>query len=228
MLFIIFILALYAFARKVVINEPLKTHLDSCFEFVNKKLYVYTGTEPQIVMQTLAKVSLRTAKYSFISLVLIMILFSDKIEGILFRLILPVLVTSFFLNLSINWIQNHKKTFKEHFLNIRAFCFLFSPSLIYFVGHVFAIEEFNKFFDYIPWGNIKFNIVYFQVIWFAMIFIITYLGALLIALPIYIFLYTIIISFAVFIKIVSSYNRHLLDGIAGLATLIVAFYKFVM
>ena len=92
-------------------------------------------------------------------------------------------------------IDKDKKTIKEFFLNFQMLGLLFSPLILHFVGIYFvnpSIDINEIFAPFQPIIN-EIGIFYFQLIWIAVVGISLYIGAMLIALPIYIILYTLII-----------------------------------
>jgi len=220
-----FLLGIYAFARKVVKNEPLKSSLDSLFDNTNRKLSLYKNKKPWLLLENLLKLSERGTLYSFIAC-LIVFTFPKTIENVLFSLIAPIFLLCLVLNISISWVQKHNKTFKEFFFNFPMIGVLFSPLILYFFNlhFEFGINLSQIFY---PFHSVISNvgIVYFQIIWLIGLILILYFGALIIAFPIYLVLYTLIIITGYFIRMIEKFNSHILDGIAGVFTVVIAFYN---
>ena len=223
-------LVIYAFARKVVKNEPLKSQLESIFNSTNNKLSLFKNQKPKLLFNRLLKLSTKGILFSFIFFAIILLL-PEKPESYLTKLIVPVAMISMLLNLSISWILYHKKTIKKFFLNFQMLGLLFSPLIVHFVGIYFvnpSIDINEIFASFQPIIN-EIGIFYFQLIWIAVVGISLYIGAMLIALPIYIILYTLIIITSLLIKFLEKYiDNHILDGIVGIVALIVALIKIFM
>ena len=221
-----FILGIYSFARKVVKNEPLKGQINSLLDTTNNKLSLFKNEKPKLLLEKLSNISKKGFLYSLILGALIL-LFPENIEIQLIKLLAPIFILNVILHSSISWIQNHNKTFKEFFFNFQMIGLLFSPLLFYFFDIYSQTDmKISSIFD--PFKNVIENIglVYFQIIWLVTIIMFLYIGAIIIALPIYLILYTLIIITAYFIKTIEKYiNNHILDGIVGITIILLSFYK---
>lgn len=222
-----FLIGIYWFARKTVKNEPLKSQLDNVFDKTNKKLSLYKNQKPKLLLDILLKISNKGIFYSLILLAL-SLLFPENIERILILLFSPIILLSMLLSFSISWIQHHKKTLKEYFLNFQMLGLLFSPLIFYYIGKypINPTIDINDIFK--PFGFLisKIGIFKFQLIWLFLVAILLYVGALIIASPIYITLYTLIITTAYCIKIIEKHiDKHILDVIVTIIALIITFMK---
>lgn len=223
-------LAIYAFARKVVKNEPLKSQLESIFNSTNNKLSLFKNQKPKLLFDRLLKLSTKGILYSFIFFAIILLL-PEKPESYLTKIIAPILIISMLLNLSISWILYHKKTIKEFFLNFQMLGLLFFPLIVHFIGIYYINPTIDIKEIFAPFQSIinEIGIFYFQLIWIVIIGTFLYIGTMLIALPIYIILYTLIIIISLLIKFLEKYiDSHILDGIIGTAILIIALIKLFM
>jgi hypothetical protein len=222
-----FIVALYSFARKVMKNEPLKRQLDTIFNKTNRNLSFYKEQKTRLLLDGLLKISNKGILYSLI-LIFISLLFSENIENKLILIFGPILIISMLLSSSISWFQHHNKTLKEYFLNIQMLGLLFSPLIFYYIGKDtinpdIDITEIFKPFNFLI--N-KFGIFTFQIIWILVMSITLYFGALIIAFPIYIILYTLILTTVVIIRTIEKYiDEHIIDGMVGITVVVIAFIK---
>ena len=204
--------------------------MESIFNSTNNKLSLFKNQKPKLLFNRLLKLSTKGILFSFIFFAIILLL-PEKPESYLTKLIVPVAMISMLLNLSISWILYHKKTIKEFFLNFQMLGLLFSPLILHFVGIYFvnpSIDINEIFAPFQPIIN-EIGIFYFQLIWIAVVGISLYIGAMLIALPIYIILYTLIIITSLLIKFLEKYiDNHTLDGIVGIVALIISLIKLFM
>lgn len=221
-----FLIGLYAFARKVVKNEPLKGQIDSIIDTANKILSLYKDKKTQHLLDNLLKLSNNGFLYSLILCFFILQL-PERFTGYLLMLIAPFLVLCSVLSLSISWINKHNKTFKEIFLNIQMIGLLFLPTIIHLLNSYLQTNGlFSSVFYPFHYIIANWGLIYFQVFWLIGVFLIFYLGMMVIALPTYFIIYTLIFISAYIIRILEKYiDGHIMDGIVGLISVIVLFLK---
>ncbi len=218
---------IYLYARKAVKNEPLKGNIESFLSSVNVRLSLYKNQKPKLLLNSLLELSRKVMLYSLISYVIIR-LFPDRIQNYFVNLVAPILVISILLQVSISWIHYHNKTLKEFFLSYPVIFLLFTPLIVFFMGEYFGDINFDITNVFYPFKSLidKIGIFYFQLIWFVVLSISFYLGTMIIAFPIYLMLYTLIVLTSLLIKFLEKYiDIHILDGIVATIGLITAFCK---
>ena len=221
-----FLIGIYLFARKVVKNEPLKGQIDSIIDTTNKTLSFYKDKKPRQLFDSLLKLSNKGILYSFI-LCFFILLLPDKLKSYLLMLIAPILILCAILSLSISWISKHNKTFKELFLNFQMIVILFSPIIFHFLDLYLKKDGlFSSVFYPFHYAIENFGLIYFQIFWIVGVVSTSYLGMMLIALPTYFTIYSLIFISAYIIRIVEKHiDGHIIDGIVGLIGVILLFLK---
>lgn len=174
-----FIFGLYVFARKSIKNEPLKGYTDKVFNNINNWLNTYKDKKALLVFDSLYKLSEKGLIIS-LGLMFIFILLPQRFSHTLILFFLPIFLLSLFLYFSISWIQEHNKTFKEYFLNFHMLLFLFSPSILYFLCKNADVGISSPVSLQLLYEH--YNIFYIQFFWILLVFGITYIGVLIIAL----------------------------------------------
>lgn len=222
-----FIVGLYVFARKVVKNEPFKGQLDTIFNKINRNLSFYKEQKPRLLLDMLLKISNKGILYSLI-LTSISLLFPENIGKKWIMIFGPIVILSMLLSSSISWFQHHNKTFKEYFLNLQMLVLLFSPLIFYYIGKypinpAIDITEIFKPFNFLI---DKYGIFTFQIIWLLVISTTLYFGTLIIVFPIYIILYTLILTTAVIFRAIEKHiDEYIIDGIVGITVVVITFIK---
>ncbi|MBA6156697.1 hypothetical protein H3Z83_09245 [Tenacibaculum sp. S7007] len=222
-----FFVGLYVYARRVVKNDIIKRKIDRVINGTNKALRLYKETKPKTTLKTLNKLSIKGILFSLI-LSTISLIFTFEIKNELLKFITPIFILSALLAFSISWIQKHKETRKNLFLNINMLSLLFAPSIVYYIGGYIPILniDINRIFKPLNYLMEDVGVFNFQLIWILMLLVVFYIGAFVVAIPIYTVIYMLILVTALFIKLIEKYiDNNILDAIFGTLTLGILLYK---
>lgn len=224
------IVAIYAGARKAIVKEPLKGKVDIALEKTNNLILSISHKESKELLDFLLRISKKTVFFILvlgISLILLESFFHT--EFTLTNTFTKFFALPFFISgllfLALEWIKNHKKSLKSHFLNPFSIFLAIAPVLIYIISYLANTNMYSELFGSFIGGNI----IAIQILWVTTMFLVQYFILSVISLFVYYISMLTIVLIAAQIKLIHKYiNEHLLDIFFIIITLGLAFFKILL
>lgn len=206
--------AFYKFATKAIVNDPLKGQIDLAIKDANGYLVMIKDVKPSETLADLSKFSTKMILFSVSAFIIINLLLPKGVVNDLNKLTLGIAGTSILLKLSIDWIQEHRKSIKEIFFNIQNIGLLFAPLIVYSLGSLLQMSSYDKDFEYLRSQINTGNILIIQLYWFLTLVIIVYFGFWIIAAPIYFMLRIFIFICSLALRKIDKHVDHnIIEGI---------------
>lgn len=218
------IFGFYGFTRKIIKNDPIKTHFDNFYTKINEILATYKKRSISESADGLLRVGIRYLVYITIAICLTHI-FPKKVAEVFGLFLYPIFIALMGLVFSLKWIHQHGKSVKDTFLNLPFLSIVFLPLILHFLDTQGFVN--SSLIESIPiYKILTTNIFYIQMLWAISIIAIFYIGSFIIAIPIYLMIYSILyISTRIIIVFEKYINIHILDGIMGTGAVLIAIAK---
>ncbi|PRD48525.1 hypothetical protein [Sphingobacterium haloxyli] len=220
------IFGFYGFTRKVLKNDPIRTHFDNFYVKINEILAKYKKRSISESTDGLLKVGTRFLVYITIAICLTLI-FPKKIAEVFGIFLYPIFITLMGLVFSLKWIHQHGKSVKDNFLNLPFLSIVFLPLILHFL-EIQGVIKSSPIEEMFIFKILPMSILYLQILWAVGIITMFYIGGFIIAVPMYLMIYSILFISSRIIVVFEKYiNVHILDGIVGTGALLIVIAKAV-